>query len=639
MKFSAFSIKQKLIIALLIAVLASTILVSSVSQWIARDLVTTNMRTAQLPSMVHQLGNRVDKEVSVMKAVAHGIATDPNLIAWSAAGADKSGEARLVNYLKDAVTFNQLTVASFVDRETHKYWNQEGFLRVLKNDQYDGWFFAYKDSGEAVSLSLYNEPGQGYRLFTNYQQVNGRGMSGVAKSVDALVSILNKVKIAESGFVYMVDGNGTIIAHPDTGLLGKTKLSSLTGNSAAQTLLTKDDFNMVTTEVDGETMLFASTYVPSAGWYVIAQVPNEELYSALDRASNHIILVTVAVAVLFAFIGIWLAGSITRPIENLADVFQHLGKGEGDLTTRIDIPQQKETGRLVEGFNNFIASLHGTISAVAQTSAQLRSSSSTVADRSRHTEQNSQSQRDQTLQVAQSLIEMTSTVNDVAKSAASAAHNANQASATSSQGRALTRDAVSAIEQLANQVQRVATVIQSLDEHTSAIGGILDTIRGISEQTNLLALNAAIEAARAGDHGRGFSVVADEVRSLAQRAASATDEIQVKIDKFQQDSRQAVAEMEASKAQTDTVVDATTRIDEVLQTIAASIDEINAINTQVATATEEQTVVVENINHNLGDISSNSENNLMTATQLVEVSNELDKLASELAAQVNRFKL
>ena len=634
-----FSIKQKLIISLIVAVLAASILVGSISQWIARDLVKENMETLQLPALLKQIGNRVDSEANVMLTVAHSIASNPDILAWSASGADKAGERRLLNYLNDIVGFNDLTVASFVDRNTYKYWNQDGFLRTLKNDEFDGWFFAYKDSGEPVSLSLYNEPGQGYRLFANYQQINGSGMSGVAKSVDELLTIINAVKIAQTGFVYLVDGSGTIIAHPDTKLLGKAKLASVSDNQTASALLTKQDFAMATSEQGNGKMLYASTYVKKAGWYVVAQVPESELYASLNAGSQQIIIWSLIIAGGFALIGIWLAGTLTKPLESLADIFQQLGKGEGDLRARIPVPEQKEIARLVEGFNQFIDHLHATISKVAKTSEELKLSAADVTRQSQQTEYSTKSQRDQTLQAAAALTEMGSTVSEVAQSATHAAQNANQANTNSEQGRQVTQKAVVAIQDLSGQIQTVSGVIQSLDEHTSAIGGILDTIRGISEQTNLLALNAAIEAARAGDHGRGFSVVADEVRTLAQRAAQATDEIQVKIDKFQQDSKSAVDQMETSRTKTDDVVTATNEIDALLQKITHEISTINDVNTQVATATEQQAVVVEDISRNINDISASSEETLNATHVLVSVSDRLDELAKALSIEVNRFKI
>ena len=635
MRFSSLSIKQKLITILIIAVLASTLLVGTVQQFIARDMMETNMETAQLPNMVKQVANRVDKEVTLMKSVAFSIANNPDIIAWSAAGADKPGEARLVNYLGEIARFNDLTVTSFVDRNTHKYWNQDGFLRVLKNDQYDGWFFAYKDSGQETSLSLYNEPGQGYRLFANYQQTNGRGMSGVAKSVDELVDVLNSVKIAESGFIYMTDGEGTIIAHSNTDLLGKSHLRDVTSGQTANQLLQQQSFNLAR----GEDMLYASTYVKSAGWYVIAQVPENELYSQMDNASLSMIFWSLVIAGGFALLGVWLAGTISKPIENLAAVFKQLGDGHGDLTKRIPLPEQRETRQLVDGFNRFIASLHDIISRVTDTSANLRQSAFEVASQSKTTQTNSEEQRDRTIQVATALTQMSHTVNDIASSAQAAAADAQACSSTSTNGLDTTARAVANINQLAKQVSEVTAVIESLDSHTADIIGILDTIRGISEQTNLLALNAAIEAARAGDHGRGFSVVADEVRSLASRAAQSTDEIQSKIDKFKHDSDQALVKMRDSRGQTEEVVSAAQNLETLLTSIASGIQHINDVNMQVATATEEQTQVIEDINQNIQQISTNSDDNLHAARQMVAVSDQLDSLAAELNEQVNRFTL
>ena len=639
MRFASLSIKQKLILILVIAVLASTLLVGTIQQYIARQLVEQNMESVQLPNMVKQVANRVDKEVTVMKSVAYSIANNPDVIAWSKAGANRAGETQLVNYLGQLKDFNDLTVTSFVDRQTHKYWNQDGFLRVLKNDEFDGWFFAYKDSGQPVSLSLYNEPGQGYRLFANYQQVNGRGMSGVAKSVDDLMAVLNSVKIAESGFIFMADEKGTINAHANTNLLGKSHLRDITSSAIASTLLTKQDFNLIRGEVEGEDMLFASTYVESAGWYVIAQVPVSELYTEMNSASVSMITWSIIIALGFALLGVWFAGSISKPLENLASVFTQLGNGQGDLTTRIPLPDQKETRKLVEGFNQFTASLHGILTNVAATSVQIRQSAAQVAEQSAMTESNSETQRDSTMQVATALNQMGSTVNEIAQSAHDAASSANHSAKASADGQAFTQQAVDSIHQLAGQISSVTSVIESLDAHTDDIVSILETIRGISDQTNLLALNAAIEAARAGDHGRGFSVVADEVRTLAQRAASSTEEIQSKIDSFKQDSQTAVEQMRLSNKQTTQVVEAAQQIDVMLKDIADDIQIIHGINTQVATATDEQSVVVEDINRNIHAISDNSDNNLRSAKQMVATSKTMAELAEQLDDEVSKFKL
>ena len=639
MRFASLSIKQKLILILVIAVLASTLLVGTIQQYIARKLVEQNMESVQLPNMVKQVANRVDKEVTVMKSVAYSIANNPDVIAWSQAGANRAGETQLVNYLGQLKDFNDLTVTSFVDRQTHKYWNQDGFLRVLKNDEFDGWFFAYKDSGQPVSLSLYNEPGQGYRLFANYQQVNGRGMSGVAKSVDDLMAVLNSVKIAESGFIFMADEKGTINAHANTNLLGKSHLRDITSSAIASTLLTKQDFNLIRGEVEGEDMLFASTYVESAGWYVIAQVPVSELYTEMNSASVSMITWSIIIALGFALLGVWFAGSISKPLENLASVFTQLGNGQGDLTTRIPLPDQKETRKLVEGFNQFTASLHGILTNVAATSVQIRQSAAQVAEQSAMTESNSETQRDSTMHVATALNQMGSTVNEIAQSAHDAASSANHSAKASADGQAFTQQAVDSIHQLAGQISSVTSVIESLDAHTDDIVSILETIRGISDQTNLLALNAAIEAARAGDHGRGFSVVADEVRTLAQRAASSTEEIQSKIDSFKQDSQTAVEQMRLSNKQTTQVVEAAQQIDVMLKDIADDIQIIHGINTQVATATDEQSVVVEDINRNIHAISDNSDNNLRSAKQMVATSKTMAELAEQLDDEVSKFKL
>jgi methyl-accepting chemotaxis protein len=639
MLFRSLSIKQKLIAMLIFAVLAATIASGTIQQWIARDLIKSNMENIELKSMLQQVGNRVDGEVSLMKSAAFSVANDPDIIAWSAAGANHAGEQRLLTYLGQLADHNKFTVISFADRQSYKYWNQEGFLRILQHDDYDSWFFAYLDSGKAESLSIYNEPGIGYRMFANYQQLHGRGMSGVAKSVDELIDILNRTSIADTGYLFMVDASGTINVHQNTDYLGQATLADIYSQDIADKLLQKQPYNLTRGNIQGKDILFASTYVKSAGWYLVAQVPENELYTAMNDASWQMAVWSLIIAALFGLLGVWFAGSIAQPIEKLASIFTRLGNGQGDLRLRLEAPEQREINDLVQGFNQFIARLHDIISQVAQTSEQLRRSASNVAEQSMHTEESSQQQHDRTLQVASALSQMGNTVNEIAQSAQTTAEHATTSASTTSSGQHLTQNAVSAINHLHQQIGDVTNIVSSLDAHTTEITGILDAIRSISEQTNLLALNAAIEAARAGDHGRGFSVVADEVRGLAQRAASATDDIQRKLDDFKIDSKRAVDAMQQSNHDTGNVVTSAQAIQSVLDDIAAGVEQISDMNTQIATATEEQTLVVSDINKNIGHISTASDANLQTAQELVAVSKQLDKLAEDLALNVKRFTL
>ena len=372
MKLSIFSIKQKLIFLLIIAVLATTILVSIVNQLLTRDLIRSSVENSELPNIVKRLANRVDKEVSMMAAVAHSIATNPDILKWSASGAPAQGEQSMVNYLNSLASYNNLSVASFADRQTFNYWNQEGFLRTLKNDEMDGWFFAYKDSGQQTSYSLYNDPVRGFQLYANYQQVDGRGMSGVSKSVDELVGILNQVRVAQTGKVFLTDASGTVIAHSDEDKLGNSTLASLTNEATSNQLLTNSNFTLAEFDHSRGGFLLAASFIPSANWYVVAQVPEHELYADLNTATQESLIWSLGVAAIFALIGVLFAASITRPLEHLADAFQSLGRGNGDLTSRLPKPPQKEMRRLVEGFNQFIESLHQTISSIVTDSEQVR---------------------------------------------------------------------------------------------------------------------------------------------------------------------------------------------------------------------------------------------------------------------------
>ena len=309
------------------------------------------------------------------------------------------------------------------------------------------------------------------------------------------------------------------------------------------------------------------------------------------------------------------------------------------LDTRIELPGQDELSEIARSFNQFIDKVHGAMRQLADNSRQLSGMARDVAERARLTQSNCTAQSDRTVQVATAINELGSTVNEIARNAENAANVAREATQHASDGSAVVGQAQQQIDALNGELEQAAKVIGALAAQTEAISTTLNTIRSISEQTNLLALNAAIEAARAGEQGRGFAVVADEVRTLASRSGASTEEIQQVIDRLQNESRSAVDAMAKGQRQSALVVEYASKASVALEQINSHIGQISDQNIQVATATEEQSSVVEDINRNIVDINELTVGTTHIADQLNQASSDLQALSTQLDGLVGRFRL
>ncbi|MGF1705750.1 methyl-accepting chemotaxis protein [Enterovibrio baiacu] len=631
------TIKQKLIMAMITAVIASTAIISYQSLTKAHAMVEHRLLDNELPILLSNIRNEVEQSVQQLTSAAEQLANNPLTIAAVTEDAAAQNKQEIVETLVALKRQYQLTDASLANRKTGDYWNQDGFLRQLKPED-SSWFFKLVNSGKARTTSVYREDNGDLKLFVNYQDLNGATLAGLSRSMDNMVQFLNQFKIEQSGFVYMVSPDGKVQLHRNAQHMGGTNLSQMyQGN--IQSLLNQRDFNLVFTKTKERDVLLASSYIPSLNWFVIAEVPSGEVYDELTSTAQQLIIISIIVCALFAFGAVFLASTITRPISDLAKVFHDLGEGEGDLRQRLDASSQDEIGQLAKGFNGFVSKIHSVVTDVAATSDSLNRSANSVAEHAKTTQDNSLSQRDRTLQVVAAINQMGATVNEIAGNAAHAADSANHAASETAVGQDVVASAHRTINQLATDMNSMAEIIRNLADNTQHIGGILDVIRGVSEQTNLLALNAAIEAARAGEQGRGFAVVADEVRSLASRTAESTNEIQTMIDKLQQEAQNAVDAMETSQSLTAEGANASENASAALAQINDQIVLISDINTQVATATEEQSTVVADINRNIEDINETTQNTADTAEHMARASAELRELSNALDTLVRRFTL
>ncbi|MFW6191164.1 MAG: methyl-accepting chemotaxis protein [Thiohalospira sp.] len=372
----------------------------------------------------------------------------------------------------------------------------------------------------------------------------------------------------------------------------------------------------------------------------VLEVSRDRSYyvDAYAMARNTIIGVGVlALAAGLAFA--WLMGlTITRPIKGAVAAMHDIAEGDGDLTRRLDTSGHDEIAELGSAFNRFAERVQETVSQVAGSTNQLAAASEEMSTITSQTNDAIQRQRGETEQVVTAMNEMTSTVQEVARNAENAAEAAREADSSAKAGSQVVDESIGAIKQLAEDVNQASETINRLGKDSESIGSVLDVIRDVADQTNLLALNAAIEAARAGEAGRGFAVVADEVRTLASRTQESTQEIQGMIERLQQAARESVEAMETSRSRASNTVEKAGSAGKALTNITQSVSQISDMNTQIASAAEEQSTVADEINRNIVQINEISEQTAEGANQTSASGDELARLSSELQELVNRFK-
>ncbi len=328
---------------------------------------------------------------------------------------------------------------------------------------------------------------------------------------------------------------------------------------------------------------------------------------------------------------------VLRPMGVIVSSLDRLS--EGDFTVEIDLQRKDELGRLAQSTRHIrddLGELLGSIGTMAHDLDQAGTGLAALSEQNRLQLNN---QQDGTSQVATATEELAATAKEVADSAAGAAEAATAAEQSTSSGMQVVQQAIESINLLENDVCKVNQVLQDLQGHSGAIGNVLNVIRGIAEQTNLLALNAAIEAARAGEQGRGFAVVADEVRSLAQRTQESTQEIQLTIEQLQEGAEAAVQAMEHGQGRVGEGVARTQEVDRSLQAIAASVATIVDMNAQIATAAEQQGIVAGDVSRNVNAVDVSSQELVASAGSVAETSRSIAELSARLAETSARFRV
>jgi methyl-accepting chemotaxis protein len=375
------------------------------------------------------------------------------------------------------------------------------------------------------------------------------------------------------------------------------------------------------------------------GWVIGSGIYLDDVEAAYREHWQDSLINLMVVIVLLLTISTLLARSITIPIHKAIAVLDGLTKGEADLSEGMDSTGKSEISQLAGHFNQFVDKLHGLVNQLMKTSESLLCSTNQVTRIAHDTNLSADQQRSESDQVATAMTELQATANDVANNTAQAATAAAQANSMAQESQQVVALNGASIGKLHDNVREAAEIIRKLQQGSDEIGGIVETIQAISEQTNLLALNATIEAARAGEQGRGFAVVADEVRELAKRTQDSTIKIEKMISILQQGAEQAVTAVESGKCEAQTSVERAQQTGKVLEEIVASISQINQMNTQIATAAEQQSAVVSEINQNVVRISEIANNNAKGALNTVSAAEHIGIQLSHLMEVAAGFRL
>jgi len=623
-------LKRLLFVALITALMIPVAVTTTVFAVSILDFLTEKVESSDLPTALGEVKNAVELDLQRTILPSQSLANNAYIKRWMSEGEPASGVNMLTEHLSAIKQESNAISAYVVSSNTQNYYTHNGIERKVTKDG-DAWFDVFIDSAVPFEVAIDINKSNGVAsAFINYaMKINGRrvALAGVGLSLEAMSDLIASYKVADTGIVYLVNGNNEVALHPDMSKRGM-KMNTSTFLNNAQNI-----------SVDGVDTTRLAVKLDSIDWYLVSDVPTEELYGAINSA----VLINIVIAVVIILIGLvgmkFLSNKIFEPIDTITSAVTSLNERDGDLTARLHIEEKNEIGELAAQINLFLEKLHAMFIQVSESADHVKAIAAEVYEQIELSQSYSSKQSDSTNSVAAAIEQMDLTVREISNSAQGASDVANTTEENVSASAITINKAMQNMSELSSIMTKSVKSVDELSNSIHSISSILDEIRGISEQTNLLALNAAIEAARAGEQGRGFAVVADEVRNLASRTNESTSEISQLMDELNKRTSGTVDDIMRGNDSTRATSEFLSSCVKALSNISAEVSKLTEVNTHVASATREQSAATGEISENISVISQTAQETSRSMKKSFTLVNKLDDEAKALNDTIGKFTL